>query len=1135
MTVPSSDGDGPEQLSSPHDDSPVDITIPKPTPSRTGKHRRIAQKKPMPPLKKGLILLILCCVMYTLLGFFAAPALITSLVSSELEKKLNRPVTIGTAQVNPFRFDIILKNGIIGAKKDNPDDLVDPLFSFGRLKIKLQPLALFTTKPLFQAIHGNTVFLHIVRDKNQQFNLQPLLHQASGTTSGWSPQLLAQLKHIDLKLSDAKILFDDQESGTNHIISQISFRLPAGNNAAPHFSASINGSPIEFGSYSGQTPSGEQSFVLNLKDINLPTYLNYLPAPFPTLISKGKADLDLTLTSSYTEEQFNLEVTGTGIAHDIWMNDGKENHNKIDTATFNFSGNILDKRITLHKLVLARPELHISRAKNGEFFFPARASFSAAPSHSNLRIETVVIKKGKLVFIDQNIPGGFGASFNDVNLSIDVNKDNTSSYALNCITNRKTRIASQGTIHSDSWQLQGLLILNDLPLPALNSYLTKPGGISITSGIVDKFETSFSLSPLEKHKLTGLASAALSIRNLSLNFKGEEMVTIPSTKLNQASYSTTSKTVQLGNVQLHGGRFNLSPSSPLPIPAYKGEQDTVWKINKLTLNKNMVHLRGFELQEKPQTIVISTLTASNLSSNPKTTAQITTDITMLKSARANAKGTVKLNPLRSRLDIKLDKVALLNIPAPLVNFITPSLLGGTLSAQGTFSFPKPSFKGTTTIKRLKLRFGQQRELLTIQDLQLADGIYTFSPLQVTLRQINMIGLHTGLPLSQKKLFNQDDFFNLPAETAAMRRLSIGAIRLTNGALTFKDPTLTPPFAYTIEHINGHIGPLDSSSNKEATLSFTGSSRNQNSFSINGTSSLLRDHFKTDLTISIKDFPLTDITPFVEPITGYGILGGLFDLQIGYHEDQGIMTGETKLDIRHLTLSGEEKGNGQFPDIVALLTDSNHHIQLNIPLSGETTDPSYTFRSAYAKKLRELTLATMVSPYSALGDYFNENQTPPNKIIFLPGTSELAPEQNDILLSLQTIIKNRPLLHITFAGYSGSKEDRAALLTIKKAQKDKKAQEQAIASGNHIAKDYGKELITKPQTPIVLPPKITRLTKQELQDLALKRSKKMKDILVGEYGIDQAILHIDTTPTVLPESDTNTQGHRVEFVLSGPRR
>ncbi|MDA3833422.1 MAG: hypothetical protein PF495_08495, partial [Spirochaetales bacterium] len=221
--------------------------------------------------------------------------------------------------------------------------------------------------------------------------------------------------------------------------------------------------------------------------------------------------------------------------------------------------------------------------------------------------------------------------------------------------------------------------------------------------------------------------------------------------------------------------------------------------------------------------------------------------------------------------------------------------------------------------------------------------------------------------------------------------------------------------------------------------------------------------------------------------------------------------------------------------VALLTDSNNHIRIDIPVNGDATDPSFTFQSAYGKKLEELFLATMVSPFSALGDYYNEGQQPPNQIIFIPGASTIAPAQQDTLLSLQTIIKNRPLLHISLTGYSGSTEDREILLKEKQAAEQKRNQAKAIeAAGTAVVANYGEELITPQQEGLspVLPVKTTTLTKQELQDLAIQRSTRIKTILMEQYAIHGDILHIDPTPTIVPQSDSGSEGHRVEFTLSG---
>ena len=1136
MTVPSSTNGDQQEEQTP----PVTIPIQKSRLPKGGKRRRTPSKSPFSPIRKIIFSVLLIFLLYTILGFFVAPLFITSFVSAHLEKEINRSVTIGSATVNPFKFDIVLKNGIIGANKNNPEDSVDPLFSFGRLKIKLQPQAFFTKKLPIQAIHGNSVFLHIVRNTNEQLNLQQLINKTNDSITLTPKSITRRLQQIDIKLTDTKIVFEDRKSETTHTISEISLRLPTEREQdnSPYFSALINGSPIKIGQLQGQTSNENQSFDLHLKDINLPSYLNYLPTPFPQLISKGKANLDINIITDSQSKNFNVLLSGTGVAQDILVNDDQGNHNKIDSATFNFSANTLDRKIIFHKLVLETPELHVNRNKDGQFFFPAKNTFIKKSPSGNISIENVVIKKGKLIFIDKNVSGGFGAGFNDINLNIakDTNT-NITTYGLNCITNRKTRIASQGTVTTNPWQIKGLLIINDLPLAALNCYLTPPQGINITSGIVDKFETTFTLSPQHLQEITDLAQTTAHIKNLGLHFQGKEILNIPATQISKAFYSSKQHIASLGDLQIKGGRFYLTPTSPVPVPAYQPEQKQVlWKIDHLNITRSMAHLRGFRFSDTPQTIVITELNSTNISADPREKAQVKTSLTLLKSALWSAQGTVQFNPFRGSLQSKIDHVTLANIPPPLLKWLKPPLLNGSLSARGDFAFPDLSFTGTSVLQDFKLRYGKQHELLTIKKLNMEGGTYILSPPQVHIKQVHVDKLATTLSITRKKLFNRTNFFTekkaeLPEEQT---HVSIDAITFHNNQFTFHDQITKPVFAYTIMQTNGLIENIDSNKETQTTFNFTGTGTDQTRFSLKGSTRLFTDIFATDLNITIKDFPLTTIKPFIEPITGYGIQGGFFNLDVNYLEDKGKMQSNTNLDIHDLTLTTKAKDNKHFPNIVALLTDSHHHINLNIPLNSNTTDPSYTFQSAYGKKLREFILATMVSPYSVLKEYFTDQTTPPNRIIFIPGTSQLAADQTDILLSLQTILKNRPLLHITIAGYSGSKEDRETLLKGKQAQAEKQDQAKALATGDALAKNYGKEPPPKPPAPPrpVLPPKKIQLTKQELQNLATSRSHQMKQILIHHYGIKSTRIQLNKPPTVVSQSDSGIQGHRVDFILSG---
>lgn len=142
-------------------------------------------------------------LLYTLLGFFAAPALIRNSVTSLLEEELGRPTTIGEIQLNPYALSLRVQN----FELDDTDGV--RLAAFDEFLVNFQLASLFKWAWTFSQVELTGAYFHFERFETGETRLDHLLADFASIqpvepvgkedtrTSNGVPRLL--IRNLDIK------------------------------------------------------------------------------------------------------------------------------------------------------------------------------------------------------------------------------------------------------------------------------------------------------------------------------------------------------------------------------------------------------------------------------------------------------------------------------------------------------------------------------------------------------------------------------------------------------------------------------------------------------------------------------------------------------------------------------------------------------------------------------------------------------------------------------------------------------------------------------------------------------------------------------------------------------------------------
>ncbi len=189
-------------------------------------------------------------------------------------------------------------------------------------------------------------------------------------------------------------------------------------------------------------------------------------------------------------------------------------------------------------------------------------------------------------------------------------------------------------------------------------------------------------------------------------------------------------------------------------------------------------------------------------------------------------------------------------------------------------------------------------------------------------------------------------------------------------LEYQDHTLPDPFLYEISDIkitsNNFTLTGDNAIHLEALLNNVGKLRMQWQGDVHG----LENH---DLTLMLSNVKLTDFSPYVQQMFGYPLEDGTLSFRSQNKIVNGNLQGINKLQLASPTVGKKMKHfEPQYPKIplklgLYLLTDKDHNVSIDLPISGNLNDPQFSYGKALLKVLGNLLVKVATTPFRLFSD------------------------------------------------------------------------------------------------------------------------------------------------------------------------
>jgi len=238
-------------------------------------------------------------------------------------------------------------------------------------------------------------------------------------------------------------------------------------------------------------------------------------------------------------------------------------------------------------------------------------------------------------------------------------------------------------------------------------------------------------------------------------------------------------------------------------------------------------------------------------------------------------------------------------------------------------------------------------------------------------------------------------------------------------MDFSDLSLPLPFRTQIHQLGGTISTLDSSSVAPANIQLEGQVDEYGLARIEGAMTVLDPVVSTDVTMEFRNLLMSNLSPYSVEFAGREIDEGKLDLNLRYRIEEGQLQGQNKIVMSDLVL-GDEVDSPNAVSLplglaVALLTDADGVIDIDLPVEGDINDPEFAIGGVILKAFVGLVTKIVAAPFRLLGSLIGVESEDLGQFQFLGGRSDLTPPELEKIAQLQQALQQRPELAVEVSG------------------------------------------------------------------------------------------------------------------------
>lgn len=895
-------------------------------------------------------------------GFLVAPYVAKPLLIRALEEKFHRPVAIRELRINPIYLSARVNGFTMGERGDGAAFL-----SVDELYVNLQAKSLWELAPVIEEITVKAPHLKLVRKEDSTYNISDIVEELLKPSE---PPARYSLNNV--QVLGGRIELDDRPKQARHTVSDLNLAIPFLSNlpytadiyVKPALAAKVNGAPFQLtGQSKPFSPGHETTVQINMGGVDIPSYLEYVPAALKFEVPSARLDANLTVSFMQPPGQPPaLTLAGTAALNGVSLTRGGAPLLSFRQLTVDIaSADISRQKIVLRRVALDHPELHVHRAKgelNLATIMPAAAEAKGAPPAEktplSLEAREVKLSGGIVHFADDTPPQPFRSRVQDFDLALKnftTEPGKSASVEASFTTDAGETVRNSSRLTLTPFSAEGTAQFGRIDLKRYAPYYAGLVRFDVTGGALD-LSARYRLGGGDGKGLQlALSELAGQLDGLRLRQRGEkgEFVKIGALALKGGELELDKRSLTVDEITTENGSVtailgadgrinlaNLTAPSNRSKPAPATESTAPWQlgIKKLEVDGYAAKFQSIA-DGKPATLSTDAvkIRAENLSTRKDGKAKIDLQARLGKSGHVRASGDAALSPLAVNLKIDVKGLALVPLQPYFAEKLNVTVTDGAASAKGDLQLGaapggafKAGFVGDAGVDRFAaVEKATAEDFLKWKTLRFRKVNAATQPaLRINIGEVALTDFYSRLIINpdgtfnlQEILVNEEKAAAAPAKTAspargatasnapptpgvAKPRIAIGVMSLRGGQVNFHDHFIKPNYSADLTGLGGTVTALSSDPNALADVALKGRVNNQGQLDIDGKINPLAGNLFLDLLAKLTDFELSPLTPYAAKYAGYGIEKGKLSFDVKYHVENRKLSAENHLFLNRLT-------------------------------------------------------------------------------------------------------------------------------------------------------------------------------------------------------------------------------------------
>lgn len=757
-----------------------------------------------------------------------------------------------------------------------------------------------------------------------------------------------------------------------------------------------------------------------------------------------------------------------------------------ENGSYNFSDIIKDMQQSPEPkagATLATPEAKIVKVKKTSATSENQAAGNSSPL--NVIIQALNINGGRIIYIDKSLGQTFSTDLLKLRLEIKdfaIVSKGKSSYNIMTLTESKEQIEVQGLFTATPPSMDASVRLTGIVLKKYAPYMQDMVNFKLADGIMNMgFNFNYKAQP--SGDIMKVENGDFELKSLELNHRenGENFLSISSLALKNILVDLAARKVNIGSFTTNAGyllarltktgEFNLARAFQVPITAKKepvkkepAKPSPPWhvKVENVLLDDYSVRFEDMTPAQpvKIRLTKIKFKTQNLAIPSPPEGHPLYFKTRYEQSGEITADGKFKIGPVEADLKIKISDIDLRPLQPYMAQqtklVVKNGNFGGDCSlhikmlTSGDINL---SLLGDVSIKAFSASLSDSgMELIRWDDLNVLGLETGYNPTVTHIKEVRINRLYSFIVLEPDGTINLINAVSAPAQKPPERSagsspaksasvsetspqnnsqessFALDTVSVSNGKIDFTDNYVAPNYKAALSELVAKVSGIFAKDSM-ATIALTGKMNNYSPVKMAGKINLADYTKYLDLDVDCKEIGLVPLTPYSSRFVGYLMQKGKLSLGLKYKIRNKNLDAQNRIYMDQLTFGDKVKS----PDAtslpvrlaVSLLKDRNGIINLDVPVSGDLSDPKVNIWKLIWKVLSNLIKKIGTAPFAALGSVVGGGEEL-QYIDFQPGLSDLDDAQKKKLDKLIDALYERPSLSLEIQGNAGSSGDYDAI-------------------------------------------------------------------------------------------------------------